>query len=191
LDRLADDIIDPYAGYYTSGAAGFSSGFERDEALPAKTLVVGLIAGQESRAYPLQMVQTEGTINDQLGALAVLLAFDERLETVLVYNRAVAGQRLTLTWAEEPGFLRDMETDTLWDVTSGEAAAGPLTGERLEPVSAPLVFWFAWTAFYPETAVYEQLTKTNPRPFHKSDPSKMPTNLGSVYSSGGAEMKTQ
>ena len=155
LGRLADDIIDPYAGYYTSGAAGFSSGFERNDALPAKTLVAGVVAGKENRAYPLETIQAESIINDQLGTLAVLLAFDEKLETVLAYNRTVAGQVLTLAWAEEPNLLRDAETGTLWDALTGEAIEGTLSGEQLSPVSAPLVFWFAWTAFHPETAVYQ------------------------------------
>jgi hypothetical protein len=87
--------------------------------------------------------------------LAVLLLFDERLETLLAYNRTVAGQSLTLTWTDELGLLRDAETGTTWDALSGQAISGPLVGKKLEPESTPLVFWFAWAAFHPETAVYE------------------------------------
>ncbi|MCP4423440.1 MAG: DUF3179 domain-containing protein, partial [Chloroflexi bacterium] len=53
-----DEIIDPYAGYYVSGAAGFSSDLERNETLPAKSLAVGLLAGKETRAYPLATLRS-------------------------------------------------------------------------------------------------------------------------------------
>lgn len=149
-----DDIIDPYAGYYTSGAAGFSTGLEQNELLPAKSLVIGLVAGKEARAYPLAVVQAEGLINDQLGILPVLFIFDEALGAVLVYNREVAGQVLTLTWADREGFLRDVETGSLWEVQTGVAVEGPMKGESLPELSGPLVFWFAWSAFNPQTDVY-------------------------------------
>ncbi len=155
LGRLAEEIIDPYAGYYTSGAAGFSSGLEINDALPSKTLVAGVVAGRESRAYPLTAVQEANLINDQIGQLALLLAFDASLDAILAYNRTIDGQMLTFDWAETPEILRDVETGTLWDARTGEALNGPLQGEQLTPVSAPLVFWFAWAAFHPDTAVYE------------------------------------
>jgi hypothetical protein len=155
LGQLATDIIDPYAGYYTSGAAGFSSGLEINDALPAKTLVAGVVAGKDSRAYPLTAVQNASLINDQIGQLSLLLAFEESLNAILAYNRIVDGQILTFDWADIPGNLRDAETGTLWDAQTGIALEGPLQGKQLTPVSAPLVFWFAWAAFHPDTAVYE------------------------------------
>jgi hypothetical protein len=154
LGRQAQAIVDPYAGYYTSGAAGFSTGLNQNDSLPGKSLVIGLIAGQEARAYPLGTVQTEGIINDQLGILPVLLIFDEMLGTVLAYRPEIDGQHLTFAVAEEGGFLTDEETGSLWNGRSGVAVAGAFAGAELPQLSGPLVFWFAWSAFHPETDVY-------------------------------------
>ncbi|MCP4426054.1 MAG: DUF3179 domain-containing protein, partial [Chloroflexi bacterium] len=148
-----DEIIDPYAGYYGSGAAGFSSDLERNETLPAKSLAVGLLAGKEARAYPLATLRSEKIVNDQLGALPALLLFDDTLQSVFAYQREVDGRLLTFADAEN-GFLRDDETGTLWNGRTGEAVSGPLTGTQLTPLSAPVVFWFAWSAIHPQTDVY-------------------------------------
>lgn len=154
MGRQAEAIIDPYAGYYASGAAGFSTGQNQNDLLPAKSLVIGLVAGQEARAYPLGTVQAEGIIHDQLGILPVLLIFDEMLGTVLAYRPEIDGQRLTFTAAAQFGFFTDEETGSLWDGRSGVAVDGPLAGAELPQLSGPLVFWFAWSAFHPETDVY-------------------------------------
>ncbi len=150
----AEDLIDPYAGYYTSGAAGFSSGLALDERLPSKTLVAGLLAGADTRAYPLETMRQETLINDQLGALPALLIFDPELEAVRIYNRRTAAQTLTFAWSETPGQLVDRETGTVWDAAAGVAISGPLNGESLTQLSGPLVFWFAWAAIHPDTTIY-------------------------------------
>jgi len=95
----AADIVDPYAGYYASGAAGFSSELALDQRLPSKTWVVGLLAGADARAYPLETMRQETLINDQLGVLSALLIFEPELEAVLIYNRQTAAQTLTFAWA--------------------------------------------------------------------------------------------
>lgn len=148
-----DTIIDPYAGYYASGAAGFSSGLTQNEALPAKSLVVGLLAGKESRAYPLPTLQSEKIINDELNKLPVLLIFDDTLQSVFAYRREVDGQTLTFALAGN-GFLRDEETGSVWNGRTGQAKTGAFAGTQLSPLSAPAVFWFAWAAIHPQTDVY-------------------------------------
>ncbi len=148
-----DAIIDPYAGYYTSGAAGFSSELERNEALPAKLLVIGLLAGKEARAYPLPTVQAEKIINDQINSLPTLLFFDETLQSTFTYRREVNGQILTFMLADDV-FLYDLETGSVWNGRTGQAIDGPLTGTELPQLSGPLAFWFAWSAIYPQTDVY-------------------------------------
>ncbi|HEX6232230.1 MAG TPA: DUF3179 domain-containing (seleno)protein [Jiangellaceae bacterium] len=46
----------------------------------------------------------------------------------------------------------DERTGSTWNVL-GEAVAGPLAGERLEPVPHVDTFWFAWSAYQPNTAI--------------------------------------
>lgn len=154
LGRHAEEIIDPYAGYYTSGVSGLTGSADKDERLSGKALIVGLVAGEQARAYPLRTVQDAGVINDQLGPLPIVLAYDERLQTVLVYRRRVNGQTLTFAPASKADLLRDAETGSSWEVRNGRATEGPLAGAELTRLSGPLVFWFAWSAHYPDTEVY-------------------------------------
>ena len=46
----------------------------------------------------------------------------------------------------------DEHTGSEWNVL-GQAVAGELEGQRLEPVVHANHFWFAWQAFYPETEI--------------------------------------
>jgi hypothetical protein len=154
LGQHADEIIDPYSGYYVSGAAGLSGQTDTDDRLKAKELVVGLTAGSEARAYALQVLQAEGVINDQLGPLPALLIYDEALQTAVVYRRRVKVQILTFEGYAQADLLRDVETGSLWEVRSGLAVEGPLAGSRLPRLAAPLVFWFAWSEIHPKTGVF-------------------------------------
>lgn len=67
-----------------------------------------------------------------------------------VFVPEVDGQSLTFTRTDD-GFT-DAETGSSWNVL-GQATAGELAGAQLEPVAHVDTFWFAWTAFHPDTEV--------------------------------------
>ena len=50
------------------------------------------------------------------------------------------------------GSFVDAQTGSTWNVL-GRATAGPAEGAQLEPVQHVDTFWFAWSAFRPETRV--------------------------------------
>jgi hypothetical protein len=68
------------------------------------------------------------------------------------YSRSVDGQDLTFE-AIGDGQYRDRETATTWDL-AGRALAGPLEGKHLKAIPHGNHFWFAWTAFRPESAIW-------------------------------------
>ena len=152
LGKQADKVVDPYAGYYASGIAGLT-GSLADDRLPAKELVIGLVIGDEARAYPLPALKETVIVNDQLASVPLLLLYDADLQTVYVYHRKVGNQILIFEADDEAGSLRDVNTGSLWDVRSGVAVDGAYRGNRLHRLSAPLVYWFAWSGIYPQTEV--------------------------------------
>ncbi len=154
MGMLAEDVIDPYAGYYTSGAAGLGGQEELDERLPSKSLVVGLRAAKIARAYALADIISEGVINDQIDLLPVVLVYNVDFQTVFTYDRRVGVRTLAFSLDEETGNLIDLETNTIWDAKSGLAIAGELEGESLVRLSAPLIFWFAWSDIHKGTELY-------------------------------------
>ena len=110
------ELPDPYGGYFSTGAAGLGGGGELDPRLPAKTLVIGLVVGGEEKAYPLNEIQQEKSIQDQIGDLSLNIVWDDSLQAVQIF---------------------------------GGSNSGVMT-----PIPSQLVYWFAWTAFFPDTAVY-------------------------------------
>ena len=56
--------------------------------------------------------------------------------------------------AGSPDWLRDRGTDSLWDL-SGKAVEGPLAGTSLTYVSSFIAEWYGWSAYHPETTIYE------------------------------------
>lgn len=68
------------------------------------------------------------------------------------FSRTVDGRELTFA-AIGNGKYRDRETASTWDL-AGRAQAGPLQGKRLEAIPHGNHFWFAWTAFRPESAIW-------------------------------------
>lgn len=154
LGLRAADIVDPYTNYYASGAAGFDTGAERDSTLNAKQLVAGLVLTDHARAYDLQSIADKKVINDTLNTLAIGVFYDSDFTTAHTYLRTIDDRELTFEVTENATTVRDRETDSLWDIRTGIAQAGALAGQRLARLSAPLVFWFAWTDIYPHTDVY-------------------------------------
>ncbi len=155
LGRLSDEIIDPYAAYYTSGAAGLGGPAATDDRLAAKALVVGLAGGGMARAYPVDLLRARGATNDVLAAEPLVLLYEPVLQTVLVYRRAVKEATLTFQPVSDPALVRDDETGSQWQRATGRALAGPLAGSILSRRAAPLVFWFAWYDLHPETELFE------------------------------------
>ncbi|UCG24070.1 MAG: DUF3179 domain-containing protein [Chloroflexota bacterium] len=154
LGLSAEEVVDPYVGYYESGIAGLTGQEETNSVLRPKALVVGVTVGDTARAYPVSDVQSLGLINDKLGGASLLVAFDNGLDSVVVYHQGVGGQQLTFSPAEEDGLLSDDQTGSLWQVSTGKAIDGPLEGQRLGRLAAPLVFWFAWSDLQPKGDVY-------------------------------------
>lgn len=127
----------------------------RDDRFPPKRLVLGVAV--PTPAGPVAAVALDKaaalrrgvTTFDLDGAPHVALA-DPELSVVRVF-RAEAGAR-RLTFAGDGGSIVDRETGSSWSYM-GIARDGALVTERLEPVAAPEVFWFAWYAAYPRTTV--------------------------------------
>jgi hypothetical protein len=85
-----------------------------------------------------------------VGAATVAGGQDVGATPAFFVDRFGAPVRFT---AVEGGF-RDSETGTTWNVF-GRGIAGPLEGERLEPVPVLNTRWFAWSGYHPQTALVE------------------------------------
>jgi hypothetical protein len=104
----------PYASYERSPGIMFPPK-RHDPRLPVKERVLGLEIGGQAKAYGLADLAAAGTLDDDVGGVAVRVEYDAASETVRVVGRA-EGNLLPAT----------------------------------------TVYWFAWSAFHPETELWHQ-----------------------------------
>lgn len=110
----------------------------------------GLRVQGETRFYPAkengQLVMTQ----DHMGGWS-LLVFQGPLEgSCRVFRRRCRDQILEFQMTDHS--LVDRNTTSRWN-TEGLCLEGPLRGERLERASYSSIYWFVWSALYPETSL--------------------------------------
>ncbi|MCY3979145.1 MAG: DUF3179 domain-containing protein [Chloroflexi bacterium] len=156
----------PYRGYDSSPAPFLFAG-KLDERLPAMARVLAAEIDGTAAAYPFDLLRRRLVINDNIAGRDIVAlwqggavsALDEAVIDVsrdvgmaLMFERRLdTGE--TLTFNFDDGGYMDEETGSRWNVF-GEAIDGPLAGAKLRQLHAFPHFWFAWAAFYPDTALY-------------------------------------
>lgn len=121
--------------------------------MPAKTLVHGIRIGPHALAVRDDRLKRGRFVQAELGGEPVVIvrAADGG---VRAFAARADGHRLTFRRGKK-GVVTDRETGSRWDLARGMAAAGPLKGTRLEELPVQPAFWFAWSAFFPNTAVVD------------------------------------
>ena len=113
--------------------------------------VIGLVLGDDAKAYYFRDVEEIGVVNDLLGNVPIVLWASD--EIYHAYIRHADGR--LLTFRVEGDFLVDEETGTRWDAARGLAIEGPLLGLSLQPIPSLSSFDWAWKDFYPDTEFYQ------------------------------------
>ena len=158
----------PYAGYDNINNSPFLfRGPETPGVLPAMARVLTVELNSDAVAYPYEVLQEQGAINDTLAESEIVIFWQPGTASALdasriaegqdvgagvSFSREVDGQILTFSYDGEK--ITDDQTDSEWDVF-GRAVSGELAGTQLEPIVSVNHFWFSWAAFKPETRVYQ------------------------------------
>jgi len=129
------------------------------DALQPRDLVVGVVAGGTSMAFPWKGLLTKGFLAGEVGDQPVLLVLHPDGRSLRCFDRRLDGRELDLfrppcgppPLGEEEVF-RDRETGSGWDFT-GAARSGPLAGRRLRTVPCLKDDWFDWKQHHPGGAV--------------------------------------
>ena len=157
----------PYTGYDSTQGKPFLFSGQLDARLDPVERVVGLSIGDSVMAYPFSVVAEAGVIADEVGDTPLVvfhksgtasaldtstIAEGRDVGSAAVFDRRVGDRVLTFSAAGN-GVFRDVETDSAWNIL-GKATAGELAGAQLTQVPAFDHFWFAWSAFFPQTGLY-------------------------------------
>jgi hypothetical protein len=127
-----------------------------DGRLAANALVVGVEVDGLFKGYSVEaLAEAGGVVNDTLASQPIVVFYDASARTGLAFSRTVDGQLLELYNAAPQGFeLRDRQTGSLWNI-EGRAISGPLAGTALEFVPSFISEWYGWSAYHPESELFQ------------------------------------
>lgn len=148
------DVIDP-----ASPVMVYPLQHELDTRLSMKLPVLGLLVGDQSRAYPLEVVAEKGVINDRLGDTPLaIFCVDDYMQ---VYNsRLESGKTLTFKTADQDACFVDEETGSVWSA-SGVALSGKHEGTRLASIPHyNKIFWYVWSDYFPNCEIFGEVTQS-------------------------------
>jgi hypothetical protein len=143
----------------------FVSVDEADEWIGPQEPVAALQIGDESRAYPLQVLIWHEIANDEIGGVPVSVTFCPLCNTVIAFDRRLDDKVLDFGTTGRLRFsnlvMYDRQTETWWQQATGDAIAGELVGRRLKFLPAQLISWEDFKATYPKGLVLSRETGFN------------------------------
>jgi len=119
-----------------------------------KVLAVKL--GQQARAYPIRTMGYHHIVNDIVGGVPIAVTYCTLCHTGIVWNRMIDGKTLHFRLAginNGNALLRDEETSSIWQQSTGEAIFGPLKGRQLELVQSDELSFALWRREQPQGEV--------------------------------------
>lgn len=122
-----------------------------DDQLPPKTRILGLQLDNLNVAVVRDSLRRPRAANFDAGVTPVVSIWDDELDAPRLFDRRVGNYLLHFVYRD--GVYRDVETGTRWQ-PDGRAVEGRLAGNRLALLDSFDVMWFAWTAFYPDAALF-------------------------------------
>ncbi len=126
----------------------------RDDRLKPRTMVLGVDVNGANKAFPLEALRSVRVVNDSIGGKPVVVIHQPRSDTTTAFVAEARGRTLTFTAADaEVSALTDQQTGSRW-TPYGTCTAGPLKGVTLETIVLEPEYWFAWSEFHRDTAIY-------------------------------------
>ena len=142
------DVIDP-----GSPVMVYPLQHRLDERLPMKSLVLGLVADNQARAYPVDVIAEQKVINDQLGNSSLaIFCVDDYMQ---VFDSCVGQDNtLTFTASDQDGRFIDDESGSEWSAT-GACVSGTYVGRQLSVIPHyNKIFWYVWSDYYPGGEIF-------------------------------------
>jgi len=131
------------------------AGFLRDE-----ELVFGVSINDDTRAYPLRIMDWHEMANDVIGGRAVALAYCTLCGAGILYDTTLSkGETYTFGSSgllyRSNKLMYDHQTSTLWSHLHGEPVMGSLVGKgkKLRILPMTLTTWGEWRGQHPKTEV--------------------------------------
>lgn len=132
-----------------------------DTRLDSLALVLGVELGEVERAFPIDENIERGCWLDNVSGTDIAVFWYGPTRSSVAFSRDLDGTKLTFYADEispETAPFKDVETGTRWTL-AGRAVDGPLQGKELTWIPSVQCRWYAWSADYPNTSIYENVEK--------------------------------
>ncbi len=140
--------------FHPYDAPAFSPASEAKLDAGDKVLAV-TIAGQ-SHGYPIRTMGYHHIVNDTVGGIPIAVTYCTLCHTGLVWNRLLDGKTLHFRLAginNGNALMRDEETRSIWQQSTGQSIFGPLKGRTLDIVRSDELTFALWKAERPQGQV--------------------------------------
>ncbi|MGF7182757.1 DUF3179 domain-containing (seleno)protein [Tunturiibacter psychrotolerans] len=118
--------------------------------------VLAVKVGDQARAYPIRTMGYHHIVNDMVGGVPIAVTYCTLCHTGLVWSRIVEGKILHFRLAginNGNALLRDEQTNSIWQQSTGEAIFGPLKGQQLKLVRSDELSFSLWKSEQPDGQV--------------------------------------
>ncbi len=124
--------------------------------------VLSLTVGEETRAYPLQVMTWHEIVNDTVGEVPMAVTYCPLCNSGVAFERRVDGRVLSfgtsgMLYADNL-VMYDRQTESLWPQLTGQAAIGVLTGTQLTAIPIGVVAWADFRDANPDSLVLSRDT---------------------------------
>jgi hypothetical protein len=137
-----------------------------------KVLAVWL--GGQARAYPIRTMGYHHIVNDTVGGVPIVVTYCTLCHTGLVWDPVVDGRTLHFRLAginNGNALMRDEQTSSIWQQSTGEAIFGPLKGRHLNVVHSSELTFALWRKEQPQGDVLKPdasyLSEYDPKDWEK------------------------
>lgn len=132
--------------------------------LKARDRVVGVVLGEESRAYPLKILAHHEIVNDRLGGIPIAVTYCPLCDSVVVFDRRTdSGQREfgvsgLLYNSNVLMYDRHGQPESLWSQVATQGVSGPGARTMLKTLPVELTTWQNWQTRHPDTTALSDQT---------------------------------
>jgi hypothetical protein len=129
-----------------------------DNKVPESFIVLGVVNNGVAKAYPLVYLGYHHKVQDNVGTLPVLVTYCTMCRTGRVFSPVVNGSRQTFRLVGARHYnavIEDQSTGSWWYQATGEAAVGPMYGNKLNEITYEQSTLSAWLNKHPTSLILQ------------------------------------
>ncbi len=121
-------------------------------------LIIGVSMGDESKAYPIEIIGYHHQVRDTIGSQPVMVTYCTVCRTGRVYSPLVDGkiEEFRLVGMDHfNAMFEDKTTKSWWQQATGKAIAGPLKGKQLPEILSRQMRLGDWLTLHPNSVIFQ------------------------------------